>query len=95
MLLGGRCSIQAVTLQKQSLGLYKFPQLDPEYKTLCNWVRTYTPTDATVISPPVDMVDFTWLSDRLTIAKLKLLPQAKAGILEWYQRLSDSVNHLG
>ena len=29
------------------------------------------------------------LSERPTIAKLKLLPQAKAGILEWYQRISD------
>lgn len=89
VLLSGRCSIQAVTFQKQFLGLYKFPKLDPEYKALCNWVRTYTPTNATVVSPPVDMVDFTWLSERPTIAKLKLLPQAKAGIVEWYQRLSD------
>lgn len=89
LLLSGMCSIQAVTFQKQFQALYRFPKLDPEYKALCNWVRHYTPTDATVVSPPVDLVDFTWLTERPTIAKFKLLPQTKAGILDWYKRLSD------
>lgn len=89
VLLTVLCSIQSVSFHKQFLGLRQFPHVDPEFKALCNWVRTQTLTDATVISPPVDFVDFTWLAERPTIANFKLLPQTKAGILEWYDRLSD------
>lgn len=89
VLLAVLCSIQSVSFHKQFLALRQFPQVDFEFKALCNWVRTQTLTDATVISPPVDFVDFTWLAERPTIAKFKLLPQTKTGILEWYDRLSD------
>lgn len=89
LLLTGACSVQFVTFQEQFFALRQFPQLDPEFKALCNWVRKSTPTDATVVSPPVDFVEFTWLAERPTIAKFKLLPQTKVGILDWYERLSD------
>lgn len=89
VVLSWKCSTQSVHFHKQFLALRQFPQVDPELKALCNWVRKFTPPDATVVSPPVDFVEFTWLAERPTIAKFKLLPQTKAGILSWYERLSD------
>ena len=89
VVLSWKFSIQSVHFHKQFLALRQFPQVDPELKALCNWVRKFTPPDATVVSPPVDFVEFTWLAERPTIAKFKLLPQTKAGILSWYERLSD------
>jgi hypothetical protein len=89
LLWSGACSIQTISFQKQFLALHQFPKVDPEFKALCDWIRMSTPTDATVVSPPVDLVEFTWLAERPTIAKFKLLPQTKARILDWYERLSD------
>jgi hypothetical protein len=37
----------------------------------------------------VEFTNFTWLAQRPTIAKFKLLPQTKAQILIWYERLGD------
>ncbi|HAX76595.1 MAG TPA: hypothetical protein DCY88_12335 [Cyanobacteria bacterium UBA11372] len=89
LLFSGACSIQAVTFQKQLLTLSQFSKVNLESIALCDWVRTHTPTDTVVVSPPVELVKFTWLAERSTIAKFKLLPQTKARILEWYERLSD------
>jgi multisubunit Na+/H+ antiporter MnhE subunit len=88
-LLSLACSIQAVTLQKQIGVLSQFPEVDADFKALCDWVRTQTPADATVVSPPVQFVEFSWLAERPTIAKYKLLPQNKTAVLSWYERLSD------
>ena len=81
--------VQGVILSKQVLALSKFPALDREFKQLCAWVKQETPAGSTVITSPVDFVEFTWLAERPTIAKYKLLPQTKAGIVEWYERLGD------
>lgn len=89
VLLSGVYSIQIISFQKQFFALSQFPWVDQEFKALCDWVRTQTPTNATVVSPPVEFVEFIWLAERPTIAKFKLLPQTKAGILGWYERLSD------
>jgi hypothetical protein len=83
------CSIQAVDFQERFSALSQFPEVDLEVKALYDWVRTQTPTNTTVVSPPVELVNFTWLAERPTIAKYKLLPQHKAGILSWYERLGD------
>lgn len=81
--------VQSVIASKQLFALSRFPALEPEFKQLCAWVKQETPAGSTVITSPVDFVEFTWLAERPTIAKYKLLPQTKAGILEWYERLGD------
>lgn len=80
---------QLGTFQKQVLALNQFPKLNADYKALCEWVRTYTPKETIVITPPVEFANFTWLSERATIAKFKLVPQTQAEILDWYNRLGD------
>jgi hypothetical protein len=93
LLLSWTCSTQAVTFQQQLLALQQFPSevqgVNPQWKDLCIWVRDRTPKNAIVISSPVEFENFTWLAERPTIAKFKLLPQTKAGILNWYERLTD------
>lgn len=98
VLLSLVCSIQAVSFQQQLLTLRQFPNaeqgVDPEGKALCGWVRNYTPKNAVVVSPPVELIQFTWLAERPTIAKFKLFPQTKAGILVWYNRLAQLSGNL-
>jgi hypothetical protein len=69
----------------------QFPSQHPEisrpWYTLCQWVRQSTPEDATLITSPADYEEFTWLTERATVAKLKFLPQSEAGIQEWAERL--------
>lgn len=93
LLLSWMCSTQAVRFQEQLLALHQFPstqqEVDPEWKALCAWVRSHTPKNAVVVSPPSEFDNFTWLAERPTIAKFKLLPQTKAGIVAWYERLTD------
>jgi len=93
VVLSCACSLQAVSLSEQLLALRQFPsvvqELDSEEKALCTWVRNHTPQNAIVVSPPVELSNFTWLAQRPTIAKFKLLPQTKAQILTWYERLGD------
>lgn len=93
LLLSWMCSTQAVRFQKRLLDLDQFPSMqqgvDPEWKALCAWVRSHTPKNAVVVSPPTEFDNFTWLAERPTIAKFKLLPQTKAGIVAWYERLID------
>lgn len=87
------CTIQAVSFQKQLLALSDFPsveqEVDPQWKDMCAWVRLHTPQDAVVISSPAKLDNFSWLAERPTIAKFKLLPQTSAKILDWYKRLED------
>ncbi|MBW4518537.1 MAG: hypothetical protein KME16_02225 [Scytolyngbya sp. HA4215-MV1] len=81
------------TFQKQLTGFLQFSgaeqRISPEEKQLYAWIRTHTPKDAVLVSPPADMYGLTWMAERPTIAKYKFLPQGKAGILTWYERLSD------
>ena len=80
-------------VHEQLLALQQFPGqqqgVDPEWQALCAWIRSQTPQNALVVSPPVEFVNFPWLAERPTIAKFKLLPQTKAGIVAWYERLTD------
>ncbi|MBE9129699.1 MULTISPECIES: DUF6798 domain-containing protein [unclassified Coleofasciculus] len=93
VLLSWVCTTKAVTFQQQVSTLSQFPaqqqHIDPEWLDLCTWIRSNTPKDSVVVSPPADFPYFTWLSERPTIVNFKLLPQGKVGILEWYERLSD------
>lgn len=83
------CSIQLFILPSQIANLGQFPLLDSEFIALTDWVKTQTPTDAVVVTPPVDFIEFSLLTERGTIAKYKLLPQTEAKILEWYDRLAN------
>ena len=87
------CTIQAVSFQQQLLVLRDFPsveqEVDPQWKDMCAWVRLHTPQNAVVISSPAKLVNFSWLAERPTIAKFKLLPQTSTKILDWYKRLED------
>lgn len=97
LLLSWKCGLQAVRLQEQLLALPQFPShrqgVDPDWKALCAWIRRETPQHTLVISPPVEFVNFTWMAERPTIAKFKLFPQTKAGIVTWYERLTDLSGH--
>lgn len=93
LILSWMCSTQAVRFQKQLVALQQFPSkeqgVDPEWKAICAWVRTHTAKNAVVVSSPVEFENFSWLTQRPTIAKFKLLPQTKTGIVAWYERLAD------
>lgn len=93
MLLSWQCSTEVVSSKNRLLALHQFPSqdqdIDDEWKALSDWVYSYTPKDTIFVSPPVEFVNFTWLTERPTIAKFKLLSQTKAGILAWYERLND------
>jgi hypothetical protein len=82
-------SIQLSLSKGQMSALNRFPSVASELKDVCAWVRENTPKATTVISSPLENEEFSWLSERATIAKFKFLPQTKAGILEWYERLVD------
>jgi hypothetical protein len=89
ILLIAVCCIQAAFLPSQLAILRQFPSTNSGLKALYHWVRTQTPRNTTVVTSPTEFVDFTWIAERPTIAKYKMLPQTKTGILEWYDRLAD------
>ncbi|MFP5269101.1 DUF6798 domain-containing protein [Coleofasciculus sp.] len=93
VLLSGACSIQAVQFHQALVALSEFPSeqqgIDSEGKALCNWIRTNTPDDAVIVTPPAELTPFTWLAQRPTVAKFKFIPPTKVGVLDWYERLSD------
>jgi hypothetical protein len=94
ILLSFACSIQSVQFQNQLLALPQFPTAEngienSEWKTLCDWVRDNTSPDAIFVSPPVEFPNFTWLAERATIVKFRFIPPSKAGVISWYNRLTD------
>lgn len=84
---------KATIFAEQVASLSQFPgkvqEVDAEQRDFYAWIRNHTPTDARIISPPVEMISFSWLTERATIAKVRLLPQTKAGLIAWYDRLTD------
>jgi hypothetical protein len=98
VVLSWLCSLQALSLSEQLQDLRQFPsadqEVDPQWKDMCAWVRNHTPQNAVVVSPPVEFANFTWLAERPTIAKFKLLPQNKVRILAWYERLGHLSGNL-
>lgn len=93
ILISIACSFQGVKFQQELFELSQFPsgeqKVDPEWKTLCHWVRDRTPDNTNFISPPIDLESFTWLAERPTVAQYKLFPQNKGRILAWYERITD------
>ncbi len=98
IILGTIVTIQTVEFKNQWLDLHQFPnvqqEITAEWKNLCNWVGQNTAKDAVVmVSPDEWFATFTWIAERPTIVNFKLLPQTKAGIIEWYHRLDDLSGH--
>ena len=93
VILGSFYCVEAASCQKQLVKIQQFPSqtqdLTSAWQDMCIWIRQHTPQEALVISPPVEFANFSWLSERATIAKYKLLPQNEAGVLSWYKRLND------
>lgn len=83
------CVLHIPNFQNQLVELRQLPNQEPAFIALCDWIKARTPADAIIISPPVEFAEFSWLTERATIAKYKLLPQTKADIVEWYERLAD------
>ncbi len=63
--------------------------VDSQWKLMSDWIRDHTAQDAIIISHPWKLANFTWMTERATIVKLKLFPQTKDGIMEYYERLND------
>ncbi|WP_019505388.1 DUF6798 domain-containing protein [Pleurocapsa sp. PCC 7319] len=84
---------QSIVFTQQIWDLRNFPgqqqDVTPEWKAMATWIHQHTPQDAAIISSPVEQTNFSWLTERSTIAKFKLLPQTKAAIIEQYQRWDD------
>jgi hypothetical protein len=82
---------------RQASELGGFPSrqtgIDLDEKDVCLWIREHTLPNAVVITPPVKLSCFTWLAERPTVAKYKLMAQTKAEILGWYERMADLSGH--
>ena len=93
VILGSVYCVEATSCQKQLVKIQQFPSqtqdLTSAWQDMCLWIRQHTPQESLVISPPVEFANFSWLSERATIAKYKLLPQNEAGVMSWYNRLND------
>jgi len=85
--------LQISTFVQDVRSLQNFPgepqKVSTAWQEMSTWIRTSTPTEAIFISAPVDLENFSWLTERSTIAKYKLLPQSKQDRLDWLARLQD------
>jgi hypothetical protein len=87
-------SQQATTLRVRfAIASQDFPaqqqDVDPQWKLMSGWIHNHTAEDEVIISHPWKLANFTWMTERATIVKLKLFPQTKDAIVEYYQRLND------
>ncbi len=86
-------SIQIVEFKNNLLALRDFPseqqEIDSNLKTMYNWINNNTSKDAVIITPPVDLANFTWIAQRATISKFKHIPPTSSSVIEWYNRLMD------
>jgi hypothetical protein len=91
--LGIVTAVQIGRLCVQISGLLHFPSeaqgANPEWMDLCGWIRDHTPRDAIFVTSPSEFENFSWLAERATIAKFKLVPPDRDGVLEWYRRVGD------
>ena len=92
LILGAVYVVEANGFWTDLSALRQFPgpqqRVCPDQKEMFAWLKGNTPRDSTIVSCP-DLDQFSWLSERATIAKLKLMPNTDAAILEWYRRLDD------
>lgn len=85
--------VQIAFFTQQAIAVPAFPSeqqdVDSQWKLMSDWIRDHTAQDAIIISHPWKLANFTWMTQRATIAKLKLFPQTKGAIVEYYERLND------
>ncbi|MGL5795603.1 MAG: DUF6798 domain-containing protein, partial [Waterburya sp.] len=85
--------VQIAFFTQQAIAVPTFPSeqqdVDSQWKLMSDWIRDHTAQDAIIISHPWKLANFTWMTERATIAKLKLFPQTKEAIVEYYERLND------
>ena len=93
VLMGWIFMIQAGDFKGEISKIQRFPGksqgVTDRWKEICYWIKDNTPKDSIIISHPVKFPNFSWMSERATIVKYKLLPQNKKAILSWYERLDD------
>ena len=82
-------SVRLVALKGEIKAILSFPESDPDKAELYQWASSYTDPAAKFMTLPSGTTDFTWITERPTIVDWKFLPQTKAGIVEWYSRISD------
>ena len=84
---------QVTVFTQQAIASQEFPSerqdVNPQWKSMSDWIHEHTPKDAIIISHPWKLASFTWTSERATIVKLKMFPQTKKSIVEYYERLND------
>lgn len=92
-LLSCVCCLQLPYFWKDMRSVQAFPGkpqgVTVEENDLCNWIRHNTSREAIFVTSPVDLNSFSWLSERATIAKYRLIPPTEAAIADWLQRLTD------
>ena len=92
-LLGCILFTQTGIFAQRTIACQDFPtqqqDVNPQWKLMSNWIRTHTPDDALIISHPWKLANFTWMTERATIVKLKMFPQTPQSIVEYYERLND------
>lgn len=62
---------------------------NPELREMYSWIRDNTPEDAVIITPPVEFVNFTWITERATVVKFRFVPSTSGKVMAWYERLND------
>jgi hypothetical protein len=85
--------VQITFFAQQAIAAQNFPtqqqEVDTQWKLMSDWIHDHTAEDDVIISHPWKLANFTWMTERATIVKLKLFPQTKDAIVEYYQRLND------
>jgi hypothetical protein len=85
--------VQITFFAQQAISAQNFPtqqqEADPQWKLMSDWIHDHTAEDDVIISHPWKLANFTWMTERATIVKLKLFPQTKEAIVEYYERLND------
>ncbi len=61
------------------------------WRKVCRWIQTNTPTDAVFITPAQQQT-FKWYAHRTEIVAWKDVPQDAANIIEWRQRIATLHN---
>jgi hypothetical protein len=91
--IGLLCVLQWTTFQTQARAIFNFPaafvEEGEDWLEVCAWIQKNTPQDAIFLTPPESYSSFTWLAERAKVVDYKLLPQTKARIMEWYDRIND------
>ena len=85
---------EATRFYSYGMALRDFPGdeqgVNPELKSLGIWIKQHVPEGELVISPPVQLDQLAWLSERPAVAKFRFVPSASSADVDaWYERMSD------